>query len=182
MTDQFFTRRVFSTRLAALFPAVGIMGATRLNGAAGSSAVSADEISHMAEAIHQEITLNASPKHVYQALTDAKQFDKLVILSGITPKKFPTEISSEVGGTFSIFEGHIIGRNLELVPNQRIVQAWRVVTWDPGMHSIAKFELNEQGAATKIVFDHTGFPVGLAQSLADGWKEHYWSTLEKYLA
>jgi hypothetical protein len=33
------------------------------------------------------------------------------------------EIQSEVGGVFSVFAGHIVGRNLELVPNQRIVQA-----------------------------------------------------------
>ena len=29
-------------------------------------------------------------------------------------------IDSTVGGAFSLFDGHIIGRMLELVPNQRI--------------------------------------------------------------
>ena len=47
---------------------------------------------------------------------------------------------------------------------------------------IAKFELVEQGSDTKIVFDHLGFPKGLGQHLAEGWKGHYWDTLEKYLA
>jgi hypothetical protein len=94
----------------------------------------------------------------------------------------PTEISRKVGGTFTLFGGHIIGRHLELVPFERIVQAWRVVDWGPGWYSIAKFELVEQGADTKIVFDHLGFPKGLGQQLADGWKGHYWDTLRKYLA
>ena len=67
------------------------------------------------------------------------------------------------------------------VPDQRIVQAWRVVDWNPGVYSIVKFELNQQGSGTKLVFDHTGFPVGLAKHLADGWKEHYWEPLQKYL-
>jgi uncharacterized protein YndB with AHSA1/START domain len=182
MTDRIFTRRDFSMRLAALFPAIGIASAVRPAAAPSAGTVSADVISHMAEAIHQEIALNAPPKRVYDALTETRQFDKLVVLSGITPKDSPTEISPQVGGAFTIFDGHIIGRNLELVPNQRIVQAWRVVTWEPGWYSIAKFELREQGAGTEIIFDHTGFPPGLAQDLADGWKEHYWSTLEKYLA
>ncbi|HEX3106833.1 MAG TPA: SRPBCC domain-containing protein [Terriglobales bacterium] len=60
----------------------------------------------------------------------------------------PTEISSELGGTFTLFRGHIIGRHLEFVPNQRIVQGWRVVDWAPGVYSIVKFELNAQGSGT----------------------------------
>jgi activator of HSP90 ATPase len=144
----------------------------------------AEEISHSEEAIHQENVFKASRKRVYEALTETKQFDRLVKLSGISNAlgTKPTQISGEVGGAFTIFGGHIIGRQLELVPAERIVQAWRVVDWAPGIWSVAKFELVEQGAGTKIVFDHTGFPKGAGEHLASGWKEHYWDTLEKYLA
>ena len=143
-----------------------------------------EEVSHSTEAIHQENVFKASRKRVYEALTETKQFDKLVKLSGISDAlgTKPTQISDEPGGAFTIFGGHIIGRQLELVPGERIVQGWRVVDWEPGWYSIARFELLEQGSETKIVFDHTGFPKGLGQHLADGWKEHYWDTLEKYLA
>ncbi|HTD84272.1 MAG TPA: SRPBCC domain-containing protein, partial [Gemmatimonadaceae bacterium] len=75
----------------------------------------------------------------------------------------------------------IIGRHLELVPDKRIVQAWRVVPWDPGIYSIARFQLNGQDSKTTIVFDHTGFPNGLGQHLADGWHQNYWEPLRKYL-
>ena len=51
-----------------------------------------------------------------------------------------------------------------------------------GVYSIARFELVERDPGTKLIFDHTGFPVGQAQSLADGWHENYWAPLEKYLA
>jgi activator of HSP90 ATPase len=122
--------------------------------------------------IHQEIDINASPPRVYQALLDAKQFTEF---SGRT-----AEINPEVGGTFALFQGHIIGRNLDLVPNQRIVQAWRVVTWPEGVYSIASFELKPQGSGTRIVFDHIGFPQGLHDHLAQGWEENYWSLLKKY--
>ena len=54
--------------------------------------------------------------------------------------------------------------------------------WAPGAYSIAKFELVEQGSGTKIVFDHTGFPKGTAETLASGWKAHYWGPLAKFLA
>jgi activator of HSP90 ATPase len=146
----------------------------------------AEEISRTAEAIHQEAMFKASRKRVYEALTDAKQFDKVIQLSGVLqamhlPDK-PAEISGEVGGAFTLFGGYITGRHVELVANERIVQAWRTGGWPPGVYSIAKFELVEQGSGTKIVFDHTGFPKGEAEVLASGWKAHYWEPIEKLLA
>jgi len=85
------------------------------------------------------------------------------------------------GSAFMLFGGHIAGRQIELVSNERIVQAWRVVTWSPGVYSIARFELKEQGSSTKLVFEHVGFPEGQGQHLAEGWKVNYWEPLEKYL-
>jgi activator of HSP90 ATPase len=148
-----------------------------------------EEISRTAESIHQEPVFNASRMRVYEALTDAKQFDKVVQLSGVmTSGMLPpganksTEISREVGGAFAFFGGYITGRHIELVPNERIVQAWRSGAWQPGIYSIARFELVEQGSGTKIMFDHTGFPVGTAEHLAAGWKGNYWLPLGKFLA
>lgn len=146
-----------------------------------------EEISHAAESIHQEPVFKASRKRVYEALTDAKQFQKVVLLSGamksgMIPPGKPAEISKEAGGSFSLFGGYIFGRHIELVPDERIVQAWRTAEWDPGIYSIAKFELAEQGSGTKIIFDHTGFPKGAGEHLAAGWKANYWEPLEKFLA
>ena len=122
--------------------------------------------------IHQEIDFTVSPQRIYEALLDAKQF---TAFSGS-----PAEINRDVGGAFSVFKGHIIGRNLELVPNQRIVQAWRVVTWPEGVYSIARFELQAQGSGTHLIFDHIGFPEGLHDHLAEGWETNYWDLLKKY--
>ena len=144
-------------------------------------------VSRTAESIHQEPVFKAAPKRVYEALTDPKQFDKVAHLgaamqAGMALGNKPTQIDREPGGLFTLFGGHIIGRQIELVPNERIVQAWRVVTWSPGVYSIAKFELNEQGSGTRLIFDHVGFPDGQGQHLAEGWKGNYWEPLEKYLA
>jgi activator of HSP90 ATPase len=173
------------TRRQAIVGAVIGLGGVAL----ASTAVSAgaeEEISHTAESIHQEPVFKASPMRVYNALTDAKQFDKVIQLSGVMQSMHladkPAEISSQVGGAFTLFGGHITGRHVELVPDQRIVQAWRAGNWPPGVYSIARFELVEQGSGTKIVFDHTGFPTGEAESLASGWKAHYWEPLAKLLA
>ena len=149
-------------------------------------AADGDVISRAAESIHQERLFPASPSRIYDALTNVRQFTKIVQLSGAM-ESMPAgtkaaEISREVGGAFSIFGGHIVGLQLELVPNQRIVQAWRVVDWKPGDYSIAKFALTEEGEQTKVVFDHRGFPQGAAEHLASGWEEHYWEPLRKFLA
>ena|SRR5208282_3636560 len=145
-----------------------------------------DEISHTAESIHQEPVFKANRKSVYAALTDSQQFDKVIQLSGVVQAMHlgdkPAEISREVGGAFTLFGGYITGRQIELVPNERIVQAWRTGGWAPGVYSIAKFELMEQASGTKIVFDHTGFPNGDAEALASGWTAHYWKPIEKLLA
>ncbi len=144
-----------------------------------------EEISHSAEAIHQVIVFKASPKRVYEALLDAKQFDQVTRLSGamksMAPGGQPTMIDRQAGGAFALFGGYITGRQIELVPNERIVQAWRAGSWDPGVYSIAKFELAEQGSGSKIVFDHTGFPMGTGEHLAAGWKMNYWEPLQKFL-
>jgi activator of HSP90 ATPase len=151
-----------------------------------SFAYAENEISRSGESIHQEPVFRASRKRIYDALTDTAQFAKIVELSGAMrgtpPGTKSAEISREVGGPFSIFGGHIVGRQIELVPNQRIVQAWRVVDWKPGEYSIARFELIDQGAETRLVFDHTGFPHGAAEHLASGWVEHYWAPLRKFLS
>lgn len=145
------------------------------------------ETSSACEVIHQEVSFKVSRKRVYEALTDAKQFNKVVQLSGavqsgMVPAGKSVEVSPDAGGAFSAFGGHVTGRHVELVPNERIVQAWRAASWDPGQYSIARFQLIEQGSGTKVVFDHTGFPQGQGAHLAEGWKANYWEPLEKYFA
>ena len=123
--------------------------------------------------LHQEVNIKASPQRIYEALLDSKQF---AAFTGM-----PAQIDAKAGAIVSMFGGLIVGRNIELVPNQRVVQAWRPANWDPGVYSIVKFELKEQGSQTKVVLDHTGFPEGSFRHLDSGWFERYWEPLKKYL-
>jgi activator of HSP90 ATPase len=171
MKSQLLTRRRFSLTLTSLLSGLGLS-----TSALASSSVSGpggDEISRVEEAIHQEVTLKANRKRVYEALTETDQFRK--VTGGAA-----AEISREVGGAFSLFDGHISGRHVELVPSARIVQAWRSNGWENGKYSIARFELKDEGVGTRIAFDHTGFPKGEAAHLVTGWKENYWNALARY--
>jgi activator of HSP90 ATPase len=184
--SNIISRRSLALTLAAL--PVGFVSAADTSAAPKTkSAAAADGLSHTAEAIRQEVTFDASPQRVYQVLTSTKDFDSTtrlsdgaVLLAAAGAK--PTAISAEVGGSFTLFGGYITGRHLEMLPNERLVQAWRAASWNPGAYSIAAFHLTAEGGKTKLAFEHRGFPNGQGISLAPGWHSHYWEPLAKYLA
>jgi uncharacterized protein YndB with AHSA1/START domain len=185
MISTTFNRRDFSLGLAAFFSGLGLVGTAFASSAPRRGPLAGpDEVSHAGEAIHQEVIFQASRKRVYEALTDAKQFSQVVQLSaaGMSYGNAPVEVSREVGGAFSLFGGYISGRHIELVPSERIVEAWRTGSWPAGVFSIAKFALTDQGPSTKLILDHTGFPAGAGKSLAEGWHANYWEPLAKFLA
>jgi uncharacterized protein YndB with AHSA1/START domain len=174
-----FSRRAFASAA----------GAAAVELAAGDARPAPDTslgITGSNSAIRQEVVFNASPERVYAVLTDARLFDKVVLLSGaltsmaLTPT--PAQISTEAGGAFSIFGDYITGRHIELTPSVRVIQAWRSRSWLPHIYSIVRFEMAPSPGGTRLQFDHTGFPNADAMSLATGWQEHYWAPMAKVLA
>jgi activator of HSP90 ATPase len=123
--------------------------------------------------LHQEIDYKTTPLRIYEALLDSKQF--------ATFTGMPADIDPKAGGAFSTFGGLVVGRNVELIPNQRLVQAWRPTHWDAGVYSIVKFDMKTQPSGTLVVLDHTGFPPGEFDALDAGWYSHYWNPLKKFL-
>ncbi len=92
------------------------------------AAVPAHAQSKQAEmAIHQEIDFKTAPARIYATLLDAKQFSAFT--------KDAAEIEPQPGAAFKLFGGRIEGRNVELSPNQRIVQAWRPASWPRNQRS-----------------------------------------------
>src|SRR5262249_26301410 len=109
LTTDASTRRQLVTAAIALAGS----GVVPIRGRASAE----DDIPHAAKSIHQDPVFQASPKRVYEALTDVRQFDKIVELSGAMQSsmalgKKPTEISRQVGGAFTLFGGHITGRHI----------------------------------------------------------------------
>ena len=56
------------------------------------------------------------------------------------------KISREVGGKFNTFDDYASGVNLELVPDEKIVQSWRASDWAEGQYSQATFALAKVAA------------------------------------
>ena len=62
-------------------------------------------------------TIPASPEEIYQAWLDSLAHSEMT--GGAA------NMSEQIGAEVSAWDGYISGRNLELVPGERIVQSWR---------------------------------------------------------
>jgi activator of HSP90 ATPase len=167
------TRRWVIAGVAALGGLAAGMGA-RITAAQEMKKVPAKSANAKRTSLRQEVDLPVGPERIYHLLLDSKEFAEL---SGM-----PAEIDGVPGGAFAMFGKVIYGRNVELLQNERVIQAWGDTGWGPGVYSIARFELKKQGSGTRVELDHTGFPEGSYDHLYVGWKGHYWEPMQKYFA
>ncbi len=128
----------------------------------------------MAKIIRQVVTFEASPHEVYEALMDSKKH------SAFTGDQ--ASISRQVGGSIQAGDGYVSGTNLELIPDQKIVQAWRGSDFPEGVISKATFSLKDVDGGARLTFTHSGVPDELFDSIKNGWVEFYWQPLAAWLA
>lgn len=130
-------------------------------------------------AIHHEAVIEASPERVFAVLVDGEEFGAATGL--------PASSSGEEGSAFSLFGGRVEGRQIELVPGRRVVQAWRFggehpEAWEPGVFSVVRFSLEPLGDATRLVIDHDGIPARSEERIEAGYPAFYSEPLAKYVA
>ncbi|MBI1802276.1 MAG: SRPBCC domain-containing protein [Chloroflexi bacterium] len=127
----------------------------------------------MPRAIRQQVTFKASPHAVYEALMDSRQHAKF---TGDRAR-----ISRKVGGKFSAYGDYISGVNLELVPDQKIVQSWRASEWPEGHESQVTFALAPVKGGTRLTFTHRGVPPEHTDDIKQGWIDNYWTPMKALL-
>lgn len=79
------------------------------------------------------------------------------------------------------------GRQIELVPGQRVVQAWRFGAehpspWEPGVYSTVRFTLERAGDGTRLVIDHTGIPAEWIEHISLGYPAFYQDPITNFFA
>jgi activator of HSP90 ATPase len=123
--------------------------------------------------IRQTVTFKAGAHAVYELLMDAKKHSKLAVGDEV-------KISRKVGGEFNV-GGYIEGVNLELVPDEKIVQSWRYDDWPAGHFSKATFSFKEEGGKTKMVFTQKDVPMQFYEDIKQGWIDYYWTPMKELL-
>jgi len=128
----------------------------------------------MSTVIIQTKKFDVSIDRVYKTIADSTEH------SAFTGA--PAILSSEPGGAFTTHGGAIEGRILEIVPNERIVQAWRVATWPQGVYSIVSYAFSGDSTSAEITLTHSGLPEEEVGHIAQGWHNQYWEPMAKYFA
>jgi activator of HSP90 ATPase len=129
--------------------------------------------------IHQEALIAAPPEQVLELLTSGGLFSAATGM--------PAEITDREGDSFSLFGGRVDGRQIELVPGRRVVQAWRFGAehespWEPGVYSTVRFTLEPAGDGTRLVIDHAGIPAEWIEHISEGYPAFYEDPIARFFA
>jgi len=124
--------------------------------------------------IQQRVKLDASPEQVYQVLADATALSALSGKSG--------QPGRTAGAEFSAFDGNVVGRQIELVPGERLVQAWRFPVWEPGTYSIVTFTLTAADGGTLMAVEQHGVPADWHEHVSTNWPTFYLTPLAQHFA
>ena len=114
--------------------------------------------------------LAASPEEVYQALTMPATIQ---LWTGE-----PADMSQEQGSEFSLWDGSIVGKNLEFVPARKIVQQWYFGEQTPP--SIVTITLHPHKQGTSVELSHRNIPDEDYDDIVAGWDEAYFGSLQEF--
>lgn len=112
----------------------------------------------------------APPEEVYLALTTEAT---IRLWTGDE-----VEMTAEPDTEFSLWDGSIVGKNLELEPGKKIVQQWYF--GDHPEPSIVTIKLHEDKAGTSVELRHTNIPDEDFDDIVEGWNEAYFGSLREF--
>jgi activator of HSP90 ATPase len=114
--------------------------------------------------------LPATPEEIYIALTNPFTIE---LWTGEA-----AEMSTEPGSEFSMWEGSIVGKNLEFEENKKIVQQW-YFDGQPEP-SIVTIKLHPDKEGTSVELKHTNIPDTEYTEFAEGWDDSYFGALNEF--
>lgn len=119
--------------------------------------------------------IRATPEEIYEAWLDSLAHSEMT--GGAA------SMSDAVGADVSAWGGYISGRNLELVPGERIVQSWRTSKFgDEHEDSVITITLAEAGDGTLLTLLHSNVPDEHRSYEEGGWESNYFQPMRVYFA
>jgi len=127
------------------------------------------------KAFNQVILFKASPEEIYDALMDSKKHSKFTGSKAVIGKK--------TGDSFSVYDGYIEGKNIELIPGKKIIQTWKATDegWPEEHYSTIEFIFKKTNEGTELQFKHTDIPSTVKADYAQGWQDYYWKPMKAIL-
>lgn len=115
-------------------------------------------------------TLAASPEEVYLALTVPATIQLWTGEEAV--------MSAEPGSEFSLWDGSIVGKNLEFEEGKKIVQEWYFGEQD--QPSIVTIKLHPLKDGTSVELIHTNIPDEDYEDIVEGWNSTYFVSLSEF--
>ncbi len=122
----------------------------------------------MSKSIKLNRRIKAPPEEVFRALTNPFTIE---LWSGE-----PAVMSEEPGTEFSMMDGSILGRNLEIETNELLRQAW----YFGKEESEVIIRLFPEKENTQIRIEHRNIPDEAYENMLEGWKETYLEQLKDF--
>lgn len=117
----------------------------------------------------------ASPQEVYDAWLDSITHSAMTGGEAI--------MSDAIGGEVSAFDGYITGRNIELVPSERIVQSWRTTQFEEDHEdSILTVTFEDADGVALLTLVHANVPDEQTSYEQGGWEEYYFEPMKTYFS
>jgi len=110
------------------------------------------------------------PEIVYQALTNAAT---IKLWTGEE-----AEMSTEPGSEFSLWEGSIVGKNIEFEQGKKIVQQWYFDGQEEASIVTIKLHAHEDG--TSVELRHVNIPDEAFDDMVEGWTNAYFRSLSEF--
>lgn len=115
--------------------------------------------------VSHEQDIECGPDNLYACFTVAECFSAFTHSS--------CNVEPVIGKDFSLCNGYLAGKFLELDENKKIVMELRQSNWTEGVVSKATldFKFKPDGGSTKLMVTHTGIPKSHVGECAARWKE-----------
>lgn len=92
----------------------------------------------------------------------------------------PVKMDDNAGTEFELWGGDIYGKNLEVIPNEKLIQDWYGGAWTKPSKAtflLKKVSPNE----TRLDLLHEDVPDDAARDIENGWDTYYLGAIKKYL-
>lgn len=115
----------------------------------------------------------ATPEKLYEAWLSSEGHAAMTGVNAI--------VSDQINGAFVVYNGYITGRNVKLIPNEKIIQTWRTTEFnneDPD--SNLELTLIRDDQETLLILTHSNIPDNSTTDYATSWEEYYFAPMKVY--